>query len=158
MFCECYEGRLGRGSSTWLIGFLVCGTGVRVLHFLGTPWVHVSSTFTWAGGAGRSHWGFPPSLSRTPTKASPSPHLCLARCCSQSPRANLVPVLTLSVSSVVAGVVRSSVDTGKARGRAPPFSSISTALHNDSCLGRASGLSPTQASRVGWGGVRVNFT
>lgn len=80
-------------------------------------------------------------------KASPSPHLCLPRCCSQSPRANLVPVLTLSVSSVVAGVVRSSVDMGKARGRAPLSSSSSIALHNDSCLSRASGW-PTSISIV----------
>lgn len=136
MFCECHGGGLGRGSRTWLSGSLVCGSGVRVLRFLGTPWVHVSSTFT---RRGVSHWGFPPSLSHTPTKHPPSPHLCLPRCCSQSPRANLVPVLTLSVSSAVAGVVRSSVDMGKARGRAAPSSS-SIALHNDSCLGCASGL------------------
>lgn len=77
MFCECYEGRLGRGSSTWLIGFLVCGTGVRVLHFLGIPWVHVSSTFTWAGGWGEVTLGissFPlPHAHKSIPQPSPLP-------------------------------------------------------------------------------------
>lgn len=58
-----------------------------------------------------------------------------------------MPVLTLSLLSAVAGVVRSRVDVGKARGWTPPFSFSSTALQNDSsCLGCALWLSPTSIS------------
>lgn len=87
----------------------------------------------------------------------------LPRCCSQSLRANLVPELTLSLPSAVVGVVRSSVDTGKARGRAPPSSASSTVLHNDSsCLGCAWWLSPLpwnppNHSKRGVGGRSPHF-
>lgn len=47
----------------------------------------------------------------------------------------MVPVLILSLSSTVVGVVRSSVDMGRTRGWAPPSSFSSTALNYDnSCL------------------------
>lgn len=59
-------------------------------------------------------------------------YLHLPRCCSQSLRANLVPVLTLSLSSsAVAGVTRMSVDTGRTRGWVPP-SSFSSVVQTES--------------------------
>lgn len=66
-------------------------------------------------------------------------YLHLPRCCSQSLRANLVPVLTLSLSSsAVAGVTRMSVDMGRTRGWVPPSSFSSVALDYDNvCLGCA---------------------
>lgn len=82
------------------------------------------------------------SLTSLRTPGHPAPRLCypqvvpylhLPRCCSQSLRANLVPVLTLSLSSsAVAGVTRMSVDTGRTRGWVPPSSFSSVVLDYDS--------------------------
>lgn len=127
--------------------------------------------FTWEECPTEEFWEhlfFLPLLHRAFSPMSQSPQVLypyLPRCCSQSLRANFVPELTLSFPSAVVGVVRSSVDTGKARGRAPPSSFSSTILHNDgSCLGCApvSGLAlfygtlPATGGK-GWVGVPLIY-
>lgn len=143
----CHGGGLGRGLCTWLSRSLVWGKGcpcsvlplqAQSPHELVSLGRGVTEDF-------QEQFSLPPPP-HMPTSAfspilfsPPALHPYLPRCCSQSPRANLVPVLTLSLSSAVAGVVCSSVDMGKARGRALPSSS-SIALHNDNCLSCACGL------------------
>lgn len=161
--CECLGGGLGPGElCTSISRALVCGEEAHVLCFLADP----GPTFTWAGCPTEEFWEhlfFLPLFHRAFGPMSQSPYL--PRCCSQSLRANFVPELTLSFPSSVVGVVRSSVDTGKARGRAPPSSFSSTILHNDgSCLGCApvSGLAlfygtlPATGGK-GWVGVPLIY-
>lgn len=145
MFCECLGGGLGREFHTSLSRSLVWG-----------KWGKGSQVpFLLAGPGGGGWWGCPPEDFQEqllppvprgafgPTFRGQVLYSYLPRCCSQSLRANLVPALTLSLPSAVVGVVRSSVDVGKARGRALLSSPSSTVLHGDSsCLGCALWLSP----------------
>lgn len=99
-------------------------------------WVYGNSTFT----SGDIPQGFPRAVLSSflflavrilDNSSWVAPHLYLLRCCSQSPRANLFPVLTLSTSSAVVGVVCSSVDMGRTTGRVLPSSSSCIALRCD---------------------------